>query len=385
MPTIYHASKPRRSNWAWFAFIVIRIVFPPILLWDLIKLGANRLLGEWVSHLVLPAQNAFFNHLALSDDEINDYNRENRDHLLCEKYHIITHDGALLDTLEMSYSPPSEPADQLYIIHLTGNGMCYESSIAEMKEDATTLKATVIGFNFRGVGQSRGKVRSKEDLVTDAIAQVQRLLDKGVSPQNITLKGFSLGAGIATLATLHFHQQKKPIYLFNNRSFSSITNFLVGHIRQLKRNESGWIEPGYQESVGGVILGWLAKPIIKFGVVAVKWEINAGSAFRRIPEAYRDYILLRSRKEIRAHRADDQIIPYYASIHRDLAFERHLKKTNIDKNDRKMEADDPHANAHLASNHELHNRSGKSAQAFFIEFVQKSVSEHTVRYAQFNR
>lgn len=48
MAEIYNTPKPRYNRWEWFKFIVVRLVFPPILLWDLIKFGVNKLLGEWV-------------------------------------------------------------------------------------------------------------------------------------------------------------------------------------------------------------------------------------------------------------------------------------------------------------------------------------------------
>ena len=382
---------------------------PPILLWDLIKLGANKLLGEWVGSLVLPAQNDNFDYLAVSDYTASRYNE---DELVCEKHEIITHDDVHLDTFEVKHKSQEQidPQYQKYIINLVGNGMCYEHIIDDIKEDAKALKANVVGFNLRGVGQSTGKAKSKEDLVTDGIAQVQRLLDQGMSPQNITLKGHSLGAGVATLVAQHFHQLGQPINLFNSRSFSTITNFLVGHIR-LERDESG--DPiGHKDSIGGIILGWLAYPFVKFGVALAKWEINAGSAFKSIPEAYRDYIVVRSRKEIRVNRIDDSVIPHYASIHKELTSERRKKKAEIDKeiekidksdllakpelakaretlvqdrekikSDRKMETDNRYENGHNSDWGSLDNRSGKSAQAFFTEFVQRIEEDHAVKSA----
>lgn len=409
MAKIYNAPKPKFSGWEWFKFIAIRTIFPPILLWDLIKFGANKLLGALVGSLVLPAQNDNFDYLAVRDDTVNNYNE---DDLVCEKHEIITHDDAHLDTFEIKHKSQEhiEPQYQKYIINLVGNGMCYEHIIDDMKEDAKALKANVVGFNLRGVGQSTGRAKSKEDLVTDGIAQVQRLLDQGVSPQNITLKGYSLGAGVATLVAQHFHQLGQPINLFNSLSFSTITNFLVGHIR-LERDESG-APIGHKDSIGGIILGWLAYPFVKFGVALAKWEINAGSAFKSIPEAYRDYIVVRSRKEIRGNRIDDAVIPHYASIHKELTSERRKKKAEIDKeiekidksdlltkpelakaretlvqarekikSDRKMETDSRYENGHNSDWGSLHNRSGKSAQVFFTEFVQRIEEDHAVKSA----
>lgn len=158
----------------------------------------------------------------------------------------------------------------------------------------------------------------------------------------------------------------------------------------------------------------VAKPFIKFGVALAKWEINAGSAFKSIPEAYKDYIVVRSRKEIRGNRIDDAVIPHYASIHKVLTSERREKKAKIDegienldniirkadplakpgltnarealvqarekiKSDRKMETVTQYANGHNADWSTLHNRSGKSAQTFFREFVQRTEEDHAVK------
>lgn len=397
----YKAPKPEYSAWEWFGYIALRVAFPPILLWDLIKLGVNHLLGEWVGGLVLPAQDIDFTWCQLTDENVNRYHDTN---LTFARHEVITHDGAHLDTFEVAHNSQKKLAskDKKYIINLVGNGGCYEEIINTMKEDADALHANVVGFNLRGVGQSTGRAKSKENLVTDGIAQVQRLLDRGVSPQNIILKGHSLGAGIASLVADHFHKIEKPINLFSSRSFSSITNFLVGRIR------------GHKESIGGIILGWLAKPFIKLGVALAKWEINAGSAFQSIPDANKDYIVIRSRNAIRDDRIDDAVIPHYASIHQDLAPQRCERKAAIDseikrienmmreadpitkpgllyaknaliqarekiKSERKMETSQSNEDGHTSDWTSISNRFGKNAQTFFYEFCERTQRECSVQ------
>lgn len=56
----YNAPKPTYTGFQWAESILSRLFFPPILLWDLLKLGVNKLVGEAVSELVLPAQASFF-------------------------------------------------------------------------------------------------------------------------------------------------------------------------------------------------------------------------------------------------------------------------------------------------------------------------------------
>ncbi len=394
----YQAPKPQYTRWHWFKFIGIRIIFPPILLWDLLKLGANKLFGGLVSHLVLSAQkrNHSMGEVTIDEAAVDAFNKKMNQQY--EKHQVITYDKAQLDTLEIKYVPNNEEIatkDQMYIINLVGNGMCYEDIIDEMSEDANVLKANVVGFNFRNVKQSTGQPKSAKDLVTDGIAQVQRLLDKGVSSKNITLKGHSLGAGIASLVAQHFHQIGQPIKVFNGRSFSSITNFLVGYIR-LARDQKGKVLKGHNDSMKGIILGWLAKPFIKLALALVKWEINAGSAFKSIPKEYRAYIVVRSNRERRVDRCDDGVISHYASIHKELTSERRADKAKIDAQLKKLAETETEEKESLVNNREkikssmkmetghqfeghnlylinLRNRSGMNAATFFSDFFQRKV------------
>lgn len=95
---------------------------------------------------------------------------------------------------------------------------------------------------------------------------------------------------MASLVAHHFHQQNQPINIFSSRSFSSITNFLVGQIRV------AGTETGHDESFGRKLLGWLVKPFIKLGVSLANWEINAEDAFKGIPNEYREYMCVRTEK-----------------------------------------------------------------------------------------
>ena len=52
----YNAPRPEYTAWEWAKSIGSRILFPPILIWDVLKLGVNKLAGEMVSELILPAQ-----------------------------------------------------------------------------------------------------------------------------------------------------------------------------------------------------------------------------------------------------------------------------------------------------------------------------------------
>jgi hypothetical protein len=352
---IFNTRRPTYSNWQWFKSIVVRVIFPPIIAWDLAKLGINKLLGTWVGSLVLlPTR-------SVSSPDIGNLNSKKPD-LIHEKHIVITYDSMELDTLEIRpKSCQDAMASQKYIINFVGRGDYYKQFVHRMQDDAEALNANVIGFNFRGVGDSTGYVQSKDDLVIDGIAQVQRLLDQGIPSLNIILKGHSLGAGVASLVAYHFYQLGQPIYLFNNRSFSSITNYMVAYIR------TGFGPTGHEEFFIGKLLGWLAKPFIKFGLALTKWEINAGDAFNAIPEEYRDYILVRTNKAQRRTKVvwDDPDVRHYASIHLNVP---KTERTKEKRRRRKLIGpDDP--NGHNTALEDLKNVIGQTGDDVFREFV----------------
>lgn len=322
----YKAEKPKFKEWQSFAFLAPRITFPPILLWDFCKWGVNKIAGEAMGRQILPAQTEKIKQKIIRKlashapiDEIGD------ERFAIQRPDVFTHDDAKLDTLEIQPKVQQNIEHQKYIVNFLGNSGAYELIIDEMKADAENLSANVVGFNYRGVMNSTGKPKSKKDLVVDGISQVQRLLDNGVLPQNITLKGLSLGGGISSLVAAYFHKNKQPINIFNDRSFSSISNYAVGHIRTLGGNHTG-----HRESAFGIILGWIAKPFIKIILSLLKWEINAGDAFKAIPEDFRDYVVVRSPKNKRTREIlDDAKICHYASIHITLKDERRAKKAQV--------------------------------------------------------
>jgi hypothetical protein len=412
---VYKAPKPRVRPIVWIKFIAARVFFPPILLWDGLKLLGNKLGGKFVGKLILAAQTQKFDKefdATFRDNAVQEINASKQ--LSATRLSVHTHDGAVLDTLELKPRIPANPSpsNEKYIINLVGNGMCYEHIVNDMENDAIALNSTVIGFNLRGVGHSTSAPRKAADLVTDTIAQVQRLLDQGVDPENITLRGHSLGAAIATLTTKHFHDLGIKINVFNGRSFSSITNFLVGHVRQRVVDE----DKGRIETIGGKILGWIAKPLVKFAVSLLKWEIEAGDAYKALPESHKEYIVARSSKAKRKtdQPLDDIVIPYYASIHAALKGERSKQKTRIDKaikllDDKNSSAvisteltqakeslkaartnlkerkvwTRPEVNAHNCSLENLYVRSSsntrsnrKNALTFFREFQQRAHTHH---------
>jgi pimeloyl-ACP methyl ester carboxylesterase len=306
----YTAPKPRstrsRAQIAWG--LVIRILLPVILIWDLLKLIFNPLLGRLLRYSLLPA----FWHPHVIGNNIPFLRQDLDDHLPPEqwgwkKFRVKTHDGAVLDSLEIRPKPcdPSSPrasVPQRYLIYINANAMFLNQNIEDMIGDAKACpNTTVIGFDYRGVGKSTGNPVTQHDLVTDGIAQVQRLLDQGVDPKAITLYGRSLGGAVATLVAKHFHDLGQTINICNDRSFSAVSNIV-----------KGWL--GF--------VGWVLKPIIKGFLVLAGWEMEVASAFESLPTDSKLCFVARSAKADRDKEnppQDDKIITHPGSLYRGLS------------------------------------------------------------------
>lgn len=400
---IYPAPKPHSTLGNFAKKIAPRIFFPPLILIDGLRFCVNKAFGSILSKQILPAQTKKFARvndkfkaelLALNQSKV----------LQSKSIKVKTYDGAELDTLEIrNKKQQSLPSNQQqYIIHFMGNASCYAEFLKDMQDDANRLKCNVIGFNYRGVFNSKGKAKSANDLVTDGIAEVQRLLDCGVSPKNIILKGFSLGGGISTLVAKHFYDQGITINLFNSRSYSSITNVVVGRFETAYESKT---PKAYPETLIRKVLGTLMKPIVKFALYLTEWDIPAGKAYQKLPEGHKDYIVVRSSKAERKDKTtviDDAVIPHSASLHMALQKERRKEKAQIDKalhqlpatstyaslrnkleasrdhlKERKMVADKDVINPHRAHLDQLHDRLHmKTANDFFAKFFDQVQREN---------
>ena len=307
----YVAPAPTYSTSQWAKYIATRLLVAP-LIWDGVKYGCNALLGSTISNLVLPAQEfspeeyhiESFHDEFIAGENGKEYGYKDNKYG-CYEYsyndfsinypNIRTNDGAKLDTVEFIHESQNSKniSEQKYIINYVGNGMCYEHAKEDMLNDVNKLNCNVIGFNFRGVASSTGKATSKDDLLTDSIAQVQRLLDKGVTPNNIVLQGHSLGASIATLTAAHFHQQGVDINVFNGRSFSTLTNVVIGQVRK---------------NIGAVF-SFILMPFIKLALLITNWEIDAASAYKSIPDNNREYMVVLGDNNY------DPVITTYGGLH----------------------------------------------------------------------
>jgi pimeloyl-ACP methyl ester carboxylesterase len=406
----YVAPRPRYPWQSWFSFIVARLVFPPILLWDASKFIINKLTGYQIGQQVLISQGIDFS--AWHETAKQDIHELQQAKIAVTNFTVQTHDFHKMDTLALNTGHAGDP----YIIHLVGNGMSYEQITNEMGHDALDNHCNVVGFNFRGVGKYRHQdyVSSYKDLCNDGIAQVQRVLELGVNPEKIYLKGHSLGAGVATLVAKHFHDLGIQINLFNGNSFSSITNVIIGHL--IRTNQ----QSGHVETPASKLLGWVIKPFLKLALLITDWEIDAATAYKALPDTHKEYVVVRSDKARRNHYGtelkDDATITYYGSLHSALKSERRKQKQQIDQalenlrnprqilvadefesacltlertrdllKVRKVQHPEVHRNAHDAPLHLLRCRHDDySAKEFFGRFFRRSQAHHLQYLANVN-
>jgi|GEM_PF-4384501 len=139
--------------------------------------------------------------------------------------------------------PQNQSQEKKYIVMFVGNasscrgpGVFLDAAIL-----ARETGQTVIISDYPGVGLSEIKQNGKNitptmaDLVNAGDLQIEKLLEQGVKPENISILGHSFGGAVATkLGARHCDQGVKS---FNDRSFSSIKNLLTAIF--VKRNEDG--------------------------------------------------------------------------------------------------------------------------------------------------
>ncbi|GGI77070.1 protein SdbA [Legionella impletisoli] len=206
-------------------------------------------------------------------------------------YSLQTPDGAVLDSVEVIGAGEKEKKydTRKYVITCLARDQNYIDWLKDMNLSANQIKATVIGFNYRGVDYSKGMVWTQDNMINDIIAQVKRLLDLGVNPENIGLEGMCVGGAVATLAAARLHEMGIKVKLYNERSFRSILKFVVGFILP-PPHSSYWNPLTYLRYFAAAIIYVLIAPILWLS----GWHMNAASAWDKIPAAYKDYSIVRN-------------------------------------------------------------------------------------------
>lgn len=327
--------KKRPLTWRKAALTTLYWLFPLTCVWGLTKFFFNLVFGRLIAHIVLPALRFKPEEFPFSLENLREQYPQAK--WQAEIHKVTTPDGANLSTLEIlhdaqKYKPIQQ---QMFVIFLLTNGAVYQAPgvYSEMIEVAEEQRCNVLSFNYREVldPKPNKKVWSMADLIEDASAQVQRVLDQGVSPQNIILCGHSLGGGLACLAARDFHQQESKVKLFDKASFSNLTKVVIGFIRRLDGlailvNAVSGLQHLFglrktpfpmacfanYETWFGLVLSWFAYPFVKFILVITNCEIEAASAYHTIPNDSKEYLTVRT----------DKIVSKYANLHATLKDER---------------------------------------------------------------
>jgi len=404
---IYRAPKISKTPTEWLKLIAWRLIFPPIFILDILKFTFNALFGKFLGEKILLAQQSDYQTTYEKDYKP----ASNSPNIEWESHTIILENGAEIDTREMKHISQKDKsnAKKEYFIHFAGNAMCYEQNLDNLIQQADEFEFNIICFNYAGVSHSTGRTNSKSDAVRAGIAQIERLLAHGVDPENIYTPGRSLGGGFATLVAEYFHSRGKKINLFNQSSFSNITNVVMGSIRK----EGSGMDTGHQEGRLGKVLSYLAWPFVKIALVLTDWEIEAADAYKKIPDTHKEYMLIRSSKESRLkmpHITDDPVITHYSSLHLGLQSERRKQKKAMDHairecqnansalitseineavaklqaakktlKSRKMHViTNPYRDGHNIDPSELSDRygNGNAASMFFRKFVERTSQHH---------
>lgn len=281
-----------------------------------------------------------------------------------QQHSINTHDDVCLDTVQLQYILNDK--SDLHIIKFNGAGRFYETRLSEDVNDCVRLKATITAFNYRGSGQSTGTASSQTQLMTDGIAEVQRVLDQGVKPQNIILDGYSLGGCIASLVALHFHDRGIRVNLFNDRSIASFAAYIT-------QKHVGSQSLQIQETYG--------KAVNVFSKMT-NWELNATRAYLLIPDQYKGYLYIAEKSSDNPDNIGDGIVPWKATLHEAInnpadspqypERDNWVGQRNRGTHCYLMFAPRTVRNGHNAKRHELQwaNHEGQTGQDAFEDFVK---------------
>ncbi|MFZ4077234.1 MAG: hypothetical protein ACOYKA_04530 [Legionellaceae bacterium] len=116
--------------------------------------------------------------------------------------------------------------------------------------------------------------------VNDVLAQVERLIALGASPEHICIEGACLAGAIATIAAAKLHEQGKNVKLNNERSFRSLPLLLFGLVIPNLKKTNWWNPITYLQYALAVLIYLIVTPCLWLA----GWAADAGTAWQKIPD-----------------------------------------------------------------------------------------------------
>ena len=110
-----------------------------------------------------------------------------------------------------------------YIVYFGGNGEDCMALTELQKHVPNRDNANLVFWNYPGVGNSGLPSHSSEDLYQAGYSVVKDYIDIGISPDNITLNGWSLGGHVASEVARRLYREGYFVDLYVDRSFSSVS------------------------------------------------------------------------------------------------------------------------------------------------------------------
>jgi len=285
---VYSATKIKFSGFfRKLGKVLLRVLFPPLLIWDVLQFTFSRLFGERFMRFILGTFDT--NH----HDEAPKLTEQIRKdpELRCSFMKVKTPEGHTLDGLEIAYNKPHDfvrakakkdytqhiaDKNRPYIIKLAGHGSSYINFSKEIQHIAKRAKGTVVACDYRSVNKSTGRALSLFDVSKDVIYQIQRILKMGIPAHHIFIDGHSLGAAIGALVATHFQNKGKKVNLYYARSFSSTSIGIRGLIQErFFSKRTFWT----------VALGWLLYPLIKLTFAICGCELNPAKLIAKLDPA----------------------------------------------------------------------------------------------------
>lgn len=168
----------------------------------------------------------------------------------------VTHHG--LATLQAT---SFNPLNSKYVVYFGGNGQdCLNPDFIHYQLIQDKNRNYVF-WNYPNVISSQGEVKSPKDLIQAGYLQVMRVIEQGISAEDICLNGASLGGGVAIAVARRLYKEGHYVDLEIDRSFASLSLTVSAPIdRELK--EQTYISMALGFGLIGMTLGALVAGII---------------------------------------------------------------------------------------------------------------------------